>query len=87
MVDVPKPLFGIQEKERRTNNINMGLSDEGEDATLSRYEDLCLDLNLDKAAKEEACENYQRISTNYTLEVGSVGKPCVGHICFGFHCF
>ena len=71
----------IVDRNAGLKNQTMGLSDEGEDNTLSRYEDLCLDLNLDKVAKEEACEQYQRISTNYTLEVRvrySVrGPPCL----------
>lgn len=47
----------------------MGLSEEGEESVLQRFEELCLDLNMDKNAKEEAYQNYQRIQTNFTLEV------------------
>ena len=47
----------------------MGLSDDGEDNAEARYEDLCMDLNLDKTAKEEAWQAYETIQTNYTLEV------------------
>lgn len=50
--------------------LNMGLSDESEDNLHVRYEEICLDLNLDKSAKDEAWEAYNRISVNYTLEVG-----------------
>lgn len=46
----------------------MGLSEEGEDSILHRFEELCLDLNMDTNAKEEALQNYQRIQTNFTLE-------------------
>ncbi|XP_041375450.1 retinoblastoma-like protein 1 isoform X2 [Gigantopelta aegis] len=46
----------------------MGLSDEGEESVLQRYEELCLDLNMDKNAKEDAWQSYQRIRTNFTLE-------------------
>ncbi|KAL8603054.1 hypothetical protein ACOMHN_015619 [Nucella lapillus] len=46
----------------------MGLSEEGEDSILNRFEELCLDLNMDTNAKEEALQNYQRIQTNFTLE-------------------
>ena len=61
---------------------NMGLSEEAEDNTLRRYEELCLDLNLDKSAKEEAWECFERISTNYTLEVGASCPFLGSHICF-----
>lgn len=47
----------------------MGLSEEGEETILHRYEDICLDLNMDGAAKEDAWQNYQRIIANYSLEV------------------
>ncbi|XP_013394844.1 retinoblastoma-like protein 1 [Lingula anatina] len=46
----------------------MGLSEEGEDNVEKRFEDLCLELNMDQSAKEEAWEHYERINTNYTLE-------------------
>ncbi|XP_046356555.1 retinoblastoma-like protein 1 isoform X1 [Haliotis rufescens] len=46
----------------------MGLSDEGEANVQQRYEELCLDLNMDKTAEGEAWESYQRIQLNYTLE-------------------
>ncbi|KAL3858951.1 hypothetical protein ACJMK2_009197 [Sinanodonta woodiana] len=47
----------------------MGLSSEdGDEKVEQRYEELCLDLNMDKNAKEEAWNSYQRIRTNYTLE-------------------
>ena len=46
----------------------MGL-DEGEESVESRFEELCLDLNLDRTAKEESWQNYKRIKTNFSLEV------------------
>ncbi|KAK7498153.1 hypothetical protein BaRGS_00010741 [Batillaria attramentaria] len=46
----------------------MGLSEEGEESVLQRFEDLCLDLNMDTNAKEEALQNYHRIQRNFTLE-------------------
>lgn len=46
----------------------MGQSEDGEDA--KRYEELCLDLNMDRDAKEDAWEAFQRIQENYSLEVG-----------------
>ncbi|ESO96313.1 hypothetical protein LOTGIDRAFT_227069 [Lottia gigantea] len=46
----------------------MGLSDEGEDSVQQRYDELCLDLNMDLNAKEEAWQSYQRIQVNFTLE-------------------
>ena len=47
----------------------MGLSEEEEDSVHLKFEEICLDLNMDTAAKEEAWQNYQKIMTNYTLEV------------------
>ena len=47
----------------------MGLSDEGDDNVHARFEELCLDLNMDKKAKDEAWKSYEKIRTNYTLEV------------------
>ena len=49
----------------------MGLSDEGEENVEARFEELCLDLNMDKKAKEEAWKSYEKIRTNYTLEVSN----------------
>ncbi|KAK3086310.1 hypothetical protein FSP39_016711 [Pinctada imbricata] len=46
----------------------MGLSEDGEDAVEQRYEELCLDLNMDRTAKEEAWQGYKRIKMNYSLE-------------------
>ncbi|KAJ8302946.1 hypothetical protein KUTeg_019342 [Tegillarca granosa] len=46
----------------------MGLSEDGDDVVERRFEELCLDLNMDKNAKEDAWRNYQKIRTNYTLE-------------------
>lgn len=54
------------------NRLKMGLSEEGEDSVLHRFEELCLDLNMDTNAKEEALQNYHRIQTNFSLEVGCV---------------
>lgn len=51
--------------------FKMGLSEEGEESVLQRFEELCMDLNMDKNAKEEALQNYHRIQTNFTLEVCS----------------
>lgn len=46
----------------------MGLSEDGEDAVERRFEELCLDLNMDKHAREESWTNYQMIRENYSLE-------------------
>ncbi|GFN79274.1 retinoblastoma-like protein 1 [Plakobranchus ocellatus] len=46
----------------------MGLSGEGEESVLLKFEEICLDLNMDATAKEEAWQNYQKMLTNYTLE-------------------
>ena len=61
-------------RARKNNTIAMGLSDEGEESVLQRYEELCLDLNMDKNAKEDAWQSYQRIRTNFTLEVVFLAK-------------
>ncbi len=56
----------------------MGLSDDGDDSAETGYEDLCMDLNLDKTSKEEAWQSFEAIRTNYTLEVGFVlWQPCL----------
>ena len=44
-------------------------SDDEEASNSLRYEHLCRDLNMDKETSSEAWSSYQRISTNYTLEV------------------
>lgn len=36
---------------------------------IRRYKEVCADLNLDKAAADEAWLSFQRIGVNYTLEV------------------
>ncbi|KAL5021351.1 hypothetical protein ScPMuIL_000506 [Solemya velum] len=46
----------------------MGLSEDGDEIVGQRFDDLCLDLNMDKKSKEEAWLSYQRIRENYTLE-------------------
>ncbi|KAK6982148.1 retinoblastoma-like protein 1 [Biomphalaria glabrata] len=46
----------------------MGLSDESEENVLQRFEEVCLDLNMDTSTKEDAWQNYQRMQTNYSLE-------------------
>ncbi len=62
----------------------MGLSDDNtEENEEQRYEDVCLDLNLDKVAKEEAWKSFERISQNYTLEVSFVVNfRGSRHVCF-----
>ena len=36
----------------------------------ARFQELCSDLNLDPATKDEALREYYKIKDNYTLEVG-----------------
>lgn len=55
----------------------MVLSDDGEDKLCEKYDELCLDLNMDKKTKEEAWKNYEKIKKNYTLEVTQL--PQIGH--------
>lgn len=44
-------------------------TEENDDAVERKYNEICLDLNMDKGTKEEAWESYQKIQTKYTLEV------------------
>lgn len=53
----------------------MGLSEEDEENILQRFDEICLDLNMDTTTKEEAWQNYQKIQTNFTLEVGPMLFP------------
>ncbi|KAK3785165.1 hypothetical protein RRG08_021963 [Elysia crispata] len=46
----------------------MGLSDEGDESVHQKFEDICLDLNMDTTAKHNAWINYNKILTNYSLE-------------------
>ncbi|XP_074644237.1 retinoblastoma-like protein 1 [Tubulanus polymorphus] len=48
----------------------MGLSDD--DDTQHRYDELCMDLNMDQTAKQEAIQSFETISINYTLEGDSI---------------
>ena len=48
----------------------MANSSDDEDANSSeRFGNLCRDLNMDERTSQEAWSSYQKISTNYTLEV------------------
>lgn len=47
----------------------MGQSDDIEDSTYSRHQDLCQKLNMDATAASEAWRSYETIRQNYTLEV------------------
>lgn len=47
----------------------MGQSDDVEDSTYSRHQDLCQKLNMDATAASEAWKSYETIRQNYTLEV------------------
>lgn len=46
----------------------MGQSDDIEDSTYSRHQDLCQKLNMDAIAASEAWKSYETIRQNYTLE-------------------
>ncbi|XP_052816423.1 retinoblastoma-like protein 1 isoform X2 [Mya arenaria] len=46
----------------------MGLSEESDENVEEKFEELCLDLNMDKRTKEESWKNYQKIKKNYLLE-------------------
>lgn len=47
----------------------MGESEDMEDSTYSRHQDLCQKLNMDATAASEAWRSYETIRQNYTLEV------------------
>ena len=50
--------------------MKMASSSDDEEANSSeRFDNLCRDLNMDEETSQEAWSSYQRISTNYTLEV------------------
>ena len=42
----------------------------------ARFQELCSDLNLDPATKDEALREYYKIKDNYTLEVGLAWLFC-----------
>lgn len=44
-------------------------SDDEEANSSERFDNLCRDLNMDEETSQEAWSSYQKISTNYTLEV------------------
>ncbi|XP_032681259.1 retinoblastoma-like protein 1 isoform X3 [Odontomachus brunneus] len=46
----------------------MGQSDDIEDSTYNRHQDLCQKLNMDAIAASEAWKSYEIIRQNYTLE-------------------
>lgn len=47
-------------------------SDDEEANSWERFQDLCRELNMDEDTSQEAWSSYQKISTNYTLEVSSL---------------
>jgi retinoblastoma-like protein 1 len=48
----------------------MGLQDNEDENVFKRHQELCVNLNMDKDAADEAWQNYETIRQNYTLEVG-----------------
>ena len=64
--------------------IKMASSSDDEEANSSeRFDNLCRDLNMDEETSQEAWSSYQKISTNYTLEVPFVCvRLCSLHACF-----
>ncbi|XP_063225923.1 retinoblastoma-like protein 1 isoform X1 [Bacillus rossius redtenbacheri] len=46
----------------------MGQLDNPDENTLKRYEDLCVNLNMDRDSADEAWRSYETIRQNYTLE-------------------
>lgn len=51
------------------NTTKMGFSDEFEDSSHSKHQDLCEKLNMDAAAAEDAWKSYADIRKRYSLEV------------------
>lgn len=49
-------------------------SDDEEANNSKRYDNLCRDLNMDEETSNEAWSSYERISTNYTLEVSFINS-------------
>lgn len=47
----------------------MVLLDNADENVFERHQELCVNLNMDKDAAEEAWRNYETIRQNYTLEV------------------
>lgn len=47
----------------------MGQSDDVEDSTYSKHQELCKNLNMDATAASAAWKSYSTIRQNYTLEV------------------
>jgi hypothetical protein len=47
----------------------MVLSGDADDDIFKRHQDLCVNLNMDKDAADEAWRNYEAIKQNYFLEV------------------
>lgn len=43
---------------------------------MKKFRELCADLNMDKAAADEALLSFQRIGMNYTLEVSIAAHIC-----------
>lgn len=66
------------------NIIKMASSSDDEEANSSeRFDNLCRDLNMDEETSQEAWSSYEKISTNYTLEVPFVCvRLCSLHVCF-----
>lgn len=67
--------------------VKMASSSDDEEANSSeRFDNLCRDLNMDEETSQEAWSSYQKISTNYTLEVPFVCvRLCSLHVCFESH--
>lgn len=47
----------------------MGLLDDADENVFKRHQELCVNLNMDKDAADEAWHSYETIRQNYTLEV------------------
>ena len=52
-------------------------SDDEEANNSERFDNLCHELNMDEETSKEAWSSYQKISTNYTLEVSFTFCVCV----------
>jgi retinoblastoma-like protein 1 len=62
----------------------MGLRDDADENIFKRHQDLCVNLNMDKDAADEAWQSYETIRQNYTLEVSGSNFEVVESIRFDY---
>ena len=65
----------------------MGQSDDVEDSTYSRHQELCQKLNMDASAASTAWRSYSNIRQNYTLEVKITKQSTYSHFFYSCQFF